>query len=130
MITVRTYRDEDDNAIQAMLKDEGIPSHRMKHREWATLCAEEDGGIVGFATLRHEWGIPSLQHFCVSPHKRDGIVSRYLMKEVKEAINGRKMIVHIAKDKEWLQKAIEAYFRVKPYGETNGKFWYLVEVKR
>jgi hypothetical protein len=127
---IRAYQKTDVDALAAMLASEGIEADRMQHGHFSTYCAEKNGEIVGFFTLRKEWGIPSLQHFYVVPSRRDGKVSREMMKAIKRMVCGNRIIVHAVKGKEWLKRLIEGYFRATPYGETNDKYWYLVEVKR
>jgi hypothetical protein len=113
-----------------MLASEGIPPDRMQHEAFPTFVAMEDDRIVGFFTLRIEHNFPSLQHFCVIPDRRDGRVSRAMMRAIKTLIGPSKLIVHVVQGKEWMKRLVEGYFGVKPYGELNGKYWYLVEVKR
>jgi hypothetical protein len=126
-MTLRSFEPKDDDAVTAMLAMEGIDLEKMQHHTWATCCAEENGEVIGFFTIRHEWGIPSLQHFCVHPLHRNGKVSRAMMRRVKELVGGQ-MIVSIYKGADWIKKLVESYFRTKPYAEGNGKHWYLVEV--
>lgn len=113
-----------------MLGSEGIETDRMQHGHFKTYCAEENGVIVGFFTLRKEWGIPSLQHFYVVPSHRDGKVSRQMMRAIRRQMGSSSLIVHVVKGKDWLKRLVEGYFRATPYGETSDKYWYLVEVKR
>lgn len=127
---IRPFKEEDDAPLSAMLESEGIDVHRRQHKTFDTYCVEEKGEIIGFFTLREEWGIPSLQHFYVIPSRRDGKTSREMMRVIKRLTEGNRLIIHAVKGKEWLKKLIEGYFRASPYGETEDKYWYLVEVTK
>lgn len=130
MLSFRPYEDTDDEAIKAMLAEEGVPENGMQYKTFPTCCVEEEEKLIGFFTIRHEWGFPSLQHFYVVPGKRDGKASRQMMQQVWRLIGNRQMIVHAVIEKEWIKRLIEGYFRKQPYGVANGKHWYLVEAKR
>jgi hypothetical protein len=127
---IRPYRPDDDELIEDMLASEDIGAKRMCHKLYDTYCVEHDGELVGFFTMREEQGFPALQHFYVVPSHRKGIVSREMMRAIKEMVGGSKVIVHVERHRGWLRTLIENYFRTVPYGETLDKYWYLVEVKR
>ena len=127
---IRPYDLQDDVCLSSMLTQEGIAPDKMRHRDHPTWCAEENGEVVGFYTVRLSEPAPYLQHFCVKAGSRYGRVSRELMQHLKLFLDYRPFTVHVKKGKDKLKRGVEAYFRAKPYAETEDRFWYFVGVSR
>ena len=103
-----------------MLSQEDINESEMGFSMYDTYIMTADNNILGFFTLKTEWGYPSLLHFCVDRKYRSPKVSRELLKELKRIIRDKgftEMILH--SKKSYLDRCIQYYFKKKPYAVTN-----------
>jgi len=126
---IRPYEDKDNKEIEEMLIQEGIPDIEMRFRNYDTFVLEEDGEIKGFFTIKKEWGVPSIQHFCVNRKFRSTEMARKLAKAMKETVKSMgssKLILHSKSEK--LDKCIKYYFKKNPYAVRNDTAFFFVEV--
>lgn len=131
-VKLRPYQASDDADITSMLAAEGIEPDQMRHRDFETHVLE-NGNIIGFFTIRREWNLPSLQHFCIKKKYRAyGAKAIRLVKAFQSVVLSRGFstaIIHADKSKPRLGKLIEHYFKNhKLYAETEDRFWYLVNI--
>lgn len=115
-----------------MLAIEGLPENEHGFDYWDThILTDEDNNTKGFFTLKKDWGIPSLLHFCVEREFRNAKTARALIKEVVNTVKKlsyNQMIIH--SKSEFLDKFINYYFKRMPYAvDKNGYAWYLINIK-
>lgn len=127
---IRKYQNKDYIELFDMLITEGIPERDMRFKEHETYVIEYDGVIRAFFTFKHEHGCLSVQHFCVSRSFRSARMAREL---VKEMVNTAKLqgvaelILHSKRN--YIDKFIQHYFKVKPYAVEGITSFYHVSLK-
>ncbi len=113
-----------------MLKTEGLEDSDIEEGGHVWVARNEKSGRVeGFYVWRMEHGLPYLLHFLTVP--RSPYVGRKLIKKFKDEIRllGFKRIILNVKDGSlYLERLVERYFGVKPYGKNDGHKFYVVTI--
>ncbi len=129
----RPYMEADKETLAEMLLQEGIEKNRMRFAAPNHLTfILEDPEVVGFFTLAPVRGVWYLQHLCISREKRTMARARAMISGVKAEMKRLRcpiLLIGISKEKRYLQKIVEWYFKVKPYEENAEALYYSVKLE-
>lgn len=128
---IRAYRSTDEKPLGDWLEGAGVPRKDHAFAFGETWVLELDGKTSGFFTWRWDNMMPHLSHFFVAPEARGVDAARELVKAFCLRIKGlgrKTAIINTLACKPFLRKFVEYYFRRKPYAESNGHNFFLVEV--
>lgn len=129
MRSLRPFVTADGPILATFLRAEGLAADDMAFDTHTTYVLEEEGVVMGFATLAVAHGLPTLAHFFVARAYRTPARARFLARAVRtlarEAGYAR-MIVHGCSDP--VRRVVEYYFRARPYAFDDGCAYYLVTV--
>ncbi len=129
---IRWATEGDYPACSEMLTAEGIPPEEQCYEKRPTWVYD-DNGIAGFLTMTIVNNRPAIQHICVRRDMRlpGAKVVRELLRFFKDrcrATGNDRAYAHADKDKPATKKAIEYYFKVKPYAEDDKRHWYFLKI--
>lgn len=126
----RPYTDRDRDTLIAMVAEDGLDPDEFE-LDPDTTTIMQNGKVLGFFTLHEEHGMPSVRHFFVGKSHRTPDNARWLVKGMRGSVivkDHPQMIVHAVKDRPYIRKFVEYYFKVKPYAEDDKAWFYKVEV--
>jgi hypothetical protein len=118
-------------ALSDMLTAEGIPPDQQVHSKWGTWVCDNGYEVIGFYTLNIVNNRPAIQHLCVRRDSRNPKVIREMMHHLIQWCVDNKhdhIYIHADKDKPDVKRAIEYYFKVKPFYQTDTRWWYFLTI--
>lgn len=132
MIEIRPARNSDYRELHELLVVEDIQPCDHAFRDCETWVCLKDSKIAGFFTLGSSLGVPYLIHFCVNLDYRGHTVFRrlayWVKKRVKE-MGKNEYITNVPKEKSDVKKFVETYYKAKPYGFSDGQYYYLTYLR-
>lgn len=127
---IREIKKSDLPDLREMMQVEGFGEDEMGFINNATWVLDE-GGPIGFYSIRMEHGIPYLVNFCISRSARCHSKAVRLARAFKNTIRSfgfYKAIFGIRKDNDYLKQIASRYFRAVPYSADDELQFYLMEV--
>jgi hypothetical protein len=131
---IRWASERDYPSCSDMLVTEGIPEEQHRYEQWPSWVYEDEKGIAGLITINIVNGRPSLQHLCIQRSRRHGGIRivrdllRWFKQKCAESGNSH-AYAHADKDKPHIKRAIEYYFKVKPYYDSEKRYWYFLTIR-
>ena len=128
---IREYAPEDRAALAAMLDAEDIPRDGQRYDTLETYVCHDDATIKGFFSITYHRDHPCLTHFCVAKDHRDARTVREMAKGFEDIVRKHgfsAFFAHATFERPDVKKAIEYYWKTKPYAEANNRHWYFIRL--
>jgi len=125
---IRPIQLKDHEAVKEMLEAEGAIEDFPHLLESEGYVEEEEGDIIGFFGYIIWNRIPVLRHFCVKKGYRGIKSTNKLINGYVDIVRKNKFKLMMFMTNETFKKLYEWKFRVKPFKQTNGIYYFLKEV--